>query len=303
MVVSDYCSEWLSNLSLMASVEPSTIRDYRSNLNAWYSFLEMDMCDVTRRDVERAIRSMLNIGRSPSTVRKRIVTLRRVFEDAVSYGDVDSNPFDGVKAPKVRKVQHNYLPTDERERLKALIARSNSQICVAAAIALYTGLREGEICGLMRSDIDLEGGFGWVRRSVGRSTEGTYLKGVKNDHMRDFPIPEPLSVVISRWFDTKPIRGGDFLLSGTPKFADPIVLGRKWTSLCEVEGFLGILGKRPTFHDLRHTYATVAIASGVDVKTVSSILGHSSAAMTLDVYAVADPMAKKLSADILSRAI
>ena len=70
-----------------------------------------------------------------------------------------------------------------------------------------------------------------------------------------------------------------------------------------MEGFQGVLGKAPTFHDLRHTYATVAIASGVDVKTVSSVLGHSSAAMTLDVYAVADPVAKRMSAEVMASSI
>lgn len=55
----------------------------------------------------------------------------------------------------------------------------------------------------------------------------------------------------------------------------------------------GIKGTRPTFHDLRHTFATVAIKGGADVKTVSSLMGHANAAMTLNTYASADPKAKR----------
>ena len=303
MLFSEYSQEWLSNLSLMGAVEPSTVRDYRNNLNAWSSLAGIDVADVTRRDIESAMRSMLSAGRAPSTVKKRIVTLRRLFGDAVEYGDVPSDPTVGIRNPKLRRVQHNYLPADERDRLKAKIASSNSQVTVASAISLYAGLREAEVCGLMREDVDLEGGVGWVRRAVGRSLDGTYEKSSKNGRMRDFPIPGPLSDVLCRWVDSHEVMGGTYLLTGTGRWCDPTVLGRKWSQLCEVEGYRGILGKPPTFHDLRHTYATVAIAAGVDVKTVSSVLGHSSAAMTLDIYAVADPKAKRMSAEVMAGAI
>jgi integrase len=66
---------------------------------------------------------------------------------------------------------------------------------------------------------------------------------------------------------------------------------------------IGTEGKRCTFHDLRHTFATAAIAAGVDVKTVSSILGHANAAMTLNVYASADPDAKRRAAAVIDKAI
>lgn len=303
MDVIQYSLDWLANLSLMGSVEPSTVRDYRNNLLSWARWLDMDVAEVTRRDVERAMAAMLSEGRAPSTVKKRLVTLRRVMQDAVEYGDIPSDPTTNVRNPKLRRVQHNYLAADERERLKAKIASSNSQLLVAAAIALYAGLREAEICALRVSDVDLEGRVGWVRNAIGRSSDGCYEKGSKSNHMRDFPIPSPLASVIARWVDTHEVRAGTYLLTGTDRWCDPGILGRKWSTLCDIEGYVGILGKRPTFHDLRHTYATVAISSGVDVKTVSSVLGHSSAAMTLDVYAVADPVAKRMSADVMARAI
>lgn len=303
MRFSEYSSDWVDGLRLMGLVEPSTADDYGKSLRAWVSLADLELRDVSRRHVEAAMRRMLSDGRVPSTVRKRLVTLRHMFDDAVSYGDVPSNPCDGIRNPKQRMTPRNYLPVEERERLKARIESSNIQITVAAAIALYAGLREAEICALRASDVNLESGVGWVRWAVGRERGGTYLKDAKNGHARDFPIPEPLSMAIGRWVDANSVHGNSFLLTGTDRWADPIVIGRKWGSLCEIEGFLGVLGKPPTFHDLRHTYATVAISAGVDVKTVSSVLGHSSAAMTLDVYAVADPVAKRMSAEVVARAM
>ena len=70
------------------------------------------------------------------------------------------------------------------------------------------------------------------------------------------------------------------------------VVSNGWNTIRDALGLSGVAGKRPTFHDLRHTFASAAIASGADGKSVSSILGHASAAMTLDIYASADPKAK-----------
>ena len=299
MHVTEIAAKWVDRRLLLGAIEPSTADDYRKSIRSWSSLPE----SPSKWDVQDAVAAMLASGRAPSTVKKRLVVMRKALDDAVERGIAPSNPFSGVERPKSRRKQPNYLPVEERERLKARISAQNGRIYVAAAIALYCGLREAEICALRRSDVDLEAKIGWVRRSVGRSGGSFYLKEPKNGHMRDFPLPEPLISVLGRWIDVNCIQNGSFLLTGSDSFMNPVVLGRLWSSLCEVEGFQGVLGAPPTFHDLRHTYATVAIASGVDVKTVSSVLGHSSAAMTLDVYAVADPVAKRASAEALARAI
>lgn len=79
-------------------------------------------------------------------------------------------------------------------------------------------------------------------------------------------------------------------------YSNPIVISRQWTELAKALGIKGTEGTYPTLHDLRHTYAGASISAGVDVKTVSSNLGHSNAAMTLNVYATSDPKAKREAA-------
>lgn len=86
-------------------------------------------------------------------------------------------------------------------------------------------------------------------------------------------------------------------------FMQPHYLSSRWRKAADALELVGTQGKRPTFHDLRHTFATSAIAHGVDVKTVSSMMGHANAAMTMNTYADADPDAKKRGAETVARAL
>ena len=87
----------------------------------------------------------------------------------------------------------------------------------------------------------------------------------------------------------------------TGAWKSPMALGQEWRAFVRVAKLVGSQGEPPRFHDLRHTFATMAISSGVDVKTVSAILGHSNAAMTLNVYADALADSKKVGMDLMGR--
>ena len=82
----------------------------------------------------------------------------------------------------------------------------------------------------------------------------------------------------------------------------PHYLSTRWRIAADALELIGTQGRRPTFHDLRHTFATAAIAHGVDIKTVSSFMGHANAAMTMNTYADADPDAKRRGAETVARA-
>lgn len=72
--------------------------------------------------------------------------------------------------------------------------------------------------------------------------------------------------------------------------------------MSESFGLIGTQGRSVTFHDLRHSFATRAVAAAADIKAVSSVLGHTNAAMTLNVYADADPASKRRTTDLVQRA-
>ena len=90
--------------------------------------------------------------------------------------------------------------------------------------------------------------------------------------------------------------GSSYILGDAIGFMNPRTLGRGWATLAKAMGVKGTEGRIPTFHDLRHTWATLYLAAGGDVKTAASNLGHTNVAMTLNVYASADPHAKREAA-------
>jgi integrase len=83
----------------------------------------------------------------------------------------------------------------------------------------------------------------------------------------------------------------------TGAFGNPEVLGREWAALTAAEGWRGTQGEHVRFHDLRHTFATPAIANKMDVMTVASILGHRDVSTTLNVYAIALEESKRKTMD------
>ena len=150
-----------------------------------------------------------------------------------------------------------------------------------------------------------------MRRSVARDNGKYYVKQPKTrSSIRDVPIPRVLAAKLKARRDAQEtelivagITPSDermaqmYVLGGVDgSFMKPHGLWRPWKELADSMGLVGTQGRRPTFHDLRHTFATFAITEGIDVKTVSSILGHANAAITLNIYASADANAKQAAA-------
>ncbi len=306
--VMDYVSDMVESLASSGAIEQSTARDYRTSMTRLRRGLDgIALVRLTPEKIREWESSLIASGLSSSSVGKAHRLLKQACKQAVIDGVLPANPCDSVKPPK-RKNKNpgiNYARRNERQKLlDALGAAPLSPVTVAARIALYVGFREGEICGLRWADIDLEGLVLWVRRAVGIGDGGAYLKESKTDKSRDATVPQPLANILVQW----KLQQGEpaetsYILTGTDRFMHPGTLCRQWKSVAELLGLKGSEGRRVTFHDLRHTWATVAVASGVDIKTVASNLGHANAAMTLNVYASADPEAKRRAAEIMGRAI
>lgn len=278
-------------------------------------FAGVALSSVTHDMAQGWISGMLAQGLSPSTIRKAYHLACESCRTAVKAGHLAANPFVGVRTPKVTTKPPNALETASRERLvRWMESVDESRLSLSVLLALYGGMREGEICGLRWTDVDLDAKVLWIRRSIGRGRSGTYVKEPKNGKVRDVPLGETLVRHLSAWliryrgecarervpFDST----GQYVVGSIDGgYLNPAILSREWHTVSRAMGLVGTEGRPCTFHDLRHTFATAAIAAGVDVKTVSSILGHSSAAMTLNVYASADPQAKRNAASAIDRAV
>ena len=148
-------------------------------------------------------------------------------------------------------------------------------------LEITTGLRRGEICGLMWTDFDVEKGTLTVRRTLHNKEGGGYYVGETKTGAGCRIIKLPPSTVhllserkrasISQWIFPNPIH---------PE--DPIMPNSGYTRMKKLLAEAGLPDMR--FHDLRHTFATHALTSGVDAKTLSGILGHTKTSFTLDTY-------------------
>lgn len=309
MAVPDYVDRFIDTLGAAKAIEASSVKSYHSSAKfireAFEGVTVEELAPEQVRDWETGLTER---GLSSSTVGKAHRLLKQAMKDAVNLRVIDRNPVDPVKPPKRSKVNKgiNALDAEGRaEVLSKLDALDMTPVTVGARIALYTGLREGEICALRWMDVDLDAGKMWVRQAIGEGEGGTYVKPTKTDKVRDVALPETLRAVLGAWrrqqrldFADKgsTLQKGSYVLGDPIGYHNPRTLGREWRALAKAFGVKGTEGRIPTFHDLRHTWATMYLAAGGDVKTASSNLGHANAAMTLNVYASADPNAKREAA-------
>ncbi len=310
----EFTCEYIEKRADSQIIEPITAEAYRYVARYMDKYLNYPLDELNPAICQNWIAELLNAGYSIPTVRKTYTLARSVCDDAVYLGYIEQNPFKRVKPPKLPQKQPNALDTKQRARLKENLEMAGlSDVNIGVMLALYCGMRQAEICALRWRDVDLDTRMITIVHSLGQIKGKYKLKATKTDRIRTAPIPESLYKKLVMWrqeqqFDCVQLgkRFTDDLfvigkIDGT--YMRPDYLGKTWSLTARALNYKGVTGSYVTFHDLRHTFASAAIAGGVDVKTVSSILGHANAAMTLNVYACADPDAKRQAADTLDRII
>lgn len=208
-------------------------------------------------------------------------------------------PCDYCKPPKRVKAPINALNRADRTRMLKLARAAGTQpLALAIELALTTGMRRGEICALRWSDLGDDCTI-TVNHAFGLKEGGFYLKAPKTDSsVRTIPLTGRIYDVLcamrkdsQRTLAEFGVRYADPFILGTQESDsrpyNPQLLGKEFAAFCKMNGF------DCTLHDLRHTFATMMIASGTDVRTVASYLGHANVAMTLNTYADVDPDAKR----------
>lgn len=311
--VAEYVSAYIDGR--MNHVERSTAAEYRRILNKLIApgLGEVELDSLTPDAVQHWVNELAKEF-AAVTVRKALVLLRSAMTQAVERDRLTKNPTRTVKAPKLDAPKPNAL--DEKGRAKVvqfLNIDPAAPASIGIALALFLGLREGEVCGLRWRYVDLDAKTLSIEETIGHEGHKWYPKKPKTGgSRRTLHIPDTLMpALISRRAKMNEER----MASGLPiadlyvtggadgSFMQPHYLSNKWRTIADALSLMGTQGKRPTFHDLRHTFATAAIAHGVDVKTVSSIMGHANAAMTMNTYASADPDAKRRGAEAVARAM
>ena len=236
-------------------------------------------------------------GLSVRMVKSCHVTCRVALDQAVAQGLILKNPALSCKAPVTRPKEMQVLTGDEIQRL--LIQAKEDGCFELLLLELTTGLRRGEILALQWDDLDFRTGTLRVERQVQRIQGKLAVSQPKTRaSCRSILLPAPVLEILaqyrqsvsSHWMFPSPKKEDSPL--------DPAAVRKKLSAVLKRAGC-----PAARFHDLRHTFATSALEHGMDVKTLSTVIGHVSSATTLNVYAhVTDEMRQK-AADKIDRAI
>ncbi len=281
-------------------IEPSTVRSYRSESRLICTYLgNVALADISVPEVNRWMVRMSGDGYAPKSVSKPFRLLKQALKWGMAQGLIARNPCDFCKPPRRVKTPINALPREERTRMLELARRAQpAPLGIAIELSLTTGMRRWEVCALRWSDLSDDGTM-TVSHALGNGDGGFYVKEPKiGSSARTIPLTKHLNAMLSaRRRDAERVARemgvalGDPYILGTQEERsrpyNPTQLGKDFSAFCRMNGF------KCTFHDLRHTFATMMIAGGCDVRIVASYLGHASVSMTLDIYADVDPEAKR----------
>jgi integrase len=265
----------------------------------------MPVAEVQTSAVRAWVADMAAGGAAPATIENALGVLRMVLGLAVEDRRIPRNPCDGVKAPPREHSQRAYLTHRQVDELAAAMARDGLVIRFLA----YTGLRYGEMAALTVDDFDMLRRRVNVRRSVTEVKGKLVWSTPKNHERRSVPFPRFLvddlaaQMVGKRRDDlvfAAPAGGVLRIATFRTRVFNPAV-----TKLRAPDdgGNPTTDWPRPTVHDLRHTAASLAISAGANVKAVQTMLGHKSAALTLDTYADLFPDDLEAVADALDAAV
>ena len=238
-------------------------------------------------------RSEYGPGLSDRMVKSCHVTCRVALDKAVAQGLILKNPALACKAPATHPKEMQVLTQEEMQRL--LIQAKENDCYELLLLELSTGLRRGELLALRWDDLDFQTGTLRVERQVQRvKGELTVTQPKTRSSSRTVILPTPVLDILknyrqginSRWVFPSPRKEDSPL--------DPAAVRKKLAIVLQRAGC-----KHVRFHDLRHTFATNALEHGMDIKTLSAVIGHVSSATTLNVYAhVTDEMRQSAAAKI-----
>ncbi len=282
MTVRELCAEWLSVSS--HRVKLSTLANYHMKIEKHIipQFGDMMCCEVTSKMAYGFMQDKLDNGLSARYVADIIVLLKTVFKYAQREYNI-ANPFYNIVMPKCSRPEVRLLTDNEQKKLRAYLNEHNNSINLGITLALAMGLRVGEVCGLMWSDIDLKKRILTVKRTVQRvsfhdgncKTKVIVSPPKSQTSAREIPIPAGVFSIL------KNMQGDDehYIISGSTKPVEPRTMQYHFAKILKNIDLPSV-----RFHSLRHCMASAAIDAGFDVKTLAEILGHARIELTMNLY-------------------
>ena len=294
MTVGKWLDTWLTDYC--GSIKESTLGQYRQvcRVHLKKHFGAIALSGLKPHMIQRMYNDLVKGGTSPKTVKNINGVLHKALQQAVLLQFIPVNPCDAVQLPKA--VKPDLCVLNEQQINDFLQAIRGTEYENILKVDLFTGMRQGEIMGLTWDRIDFEAGTILIDRQMilERKRGGEYkFDSTKTEKSRKL---KPARFVMDILRECRKQQLQDKLKAGalwndggfpglvfTNHFGQHFGRTTLTRRVSEIGKAIGVPGFR--FHDLRHTYAVASIRAGDDMKTISSNLGHSTIAITMDVYA------------------
>ena len=289
MTVAQWLDIWVAEY--LNSVKPLTKHNYNKQVQKHFKpalgAVRLDALDT--HTIQRFYNSLTASGLSPKTVKNIHGILHCALQQAIACDYLSRNPADACKLPKVTKPEIKPLEPEEIARL--LKEAEQDDYCNLFIVAMFTGMRQGELLGLAWECVDFQTGIITVKQQL-QCKDGNYFletpKSGKNRTILPAPIfMDALRNQLERQQKEREQAGKMWDNQFGLVFTD--ALGKYLVRRTVVKHFKKIsqragISDDARFHDLRHSFAVSSLYAGDDIKTVQANLGHATAQFTLDVY-------------------
>lgn len=290
-------------------LKESTIRKYQYLIDSHImpSFGDVKPSQITSTLVNSFLMEKMKAGRldhdgglSAAYVRSIMLVINAALEFAVN--EQMCQPLKTpINKPVPQKKDIPILKPEEQKRLEAHISGASDPTSVGIYISLHTGIRIGEICALAWKDIDIENHVIHIRHTVVRikSADDSEFKTMlvldspkTKASTRDIPISSILLPVLK---ELQSSTVSEYVVSGKTEFVSPRTYEYRYHRILDQCGVYSI-----NYHALRHTFETCCIEAGVDVKSLSEILGHANVSVTLNTYVDSSMELKRMQLEKLA---
>jgi len=296
LTLANHLDTWLTHHSTDSNLQETTFDGYSTNIQHIKKHIgKMLLSEVTSSDIKKLYTKLQENGRlqgkgglSSTSVRYIHRVLSMALKDAMKKALIVKNPLDDVDPPKKQKFLTNTLSRDIKQLLLDDVKGTEIELPIKIGLAL--GLRRGEILGLTWGNVDLKNREIHIVQQLRRSNSCIKLVKLKTSTShRLLPIPNNLYITL---MEIKKIQEEQQSALEQNYHNDDFVcckpngehLHPNYVSQSFSRAIKRIGAPHIRIHDLRHTFATNALEAGVDLKTVSDILGHSDISITANHY-------------------
>lgn len=273
----EVAQEWL--VYKKTRVEDTTWRMYEAHLRLHFEdVIQIKISAVRIADVEKFINARLTEGMNISTLRKLLGTFNQVMSYAVRHRLIESNPVRDAERPKRGKDYGKKIEILNADEIREVLsAADNPKYRMLFHLAIMSGARQGELLGLHWSDIDWKNRQIHIQRTY---NHGQFRKPKTKTSDRRIDIGPGVIRELKKWKPQCPPSELVFPTKNGNPISQSGMLRRHFYPALAKAGV-----KKIRFHDLRHTYASLLIAQGENVKYIQTQMGHSNPTVTLNTYA------------------